>query len=108
MRAFAEWLRILIRSSPFTGKWSLFGSQQSKASADLTTNINLRRRQMRRQPEPTLEDILSDSIIKSVMEADGVDPQQLAAMLKEVSLSRGKFLPSQQLVNALSRQCLSM
>jgi hypothetical protein len=34
--------------------------------------------------EPTLEDILSDSITKAVMEADGVDPQQLAAMLKEV------------------------
>jgi hypothetical protein len=28
--------------------------------------------------EPTLEDILSDSITKAVMEADGVDPQQLA------------------------------
>jgi hypothetical protein len=26
--------------------------------------------------EPTLEDILSDSITKAVMEADGVDPQQ--------------------------------
>jgi hypothetical protein len=37
-----------------------------------------------RQREPTLEDILSDSIIKAVMKADGVDPQQLAAMLKEV------------------------
>src|SRR5262249_54099233 len=31
--------------------------------------------------EPTLEDILSDSIIKAVMKADGVDPHQLAAML---------------------------
>jgi hypothetical protein len=31
-----------------------------------------------------LEDILFDSITKAVMEADGVDPQQLAAMLKEV------------------------
>ena len=37
-----------------------------------------------RQHEPTLEDILSDSIIKAVMKADGVDPHQLAAMLKEV------------------------
>jgi hypothetical protein len=36
------------------------------------------------QSEPTLEDILSDSIIKAVMKADGVDPHQLAAMLKEV------------------------
>ena len=37
-----------------------------------------------RQSEPTLQDILSDSIIKAVMKADGVDPHQLAAMLKEV------------------------
>ena len=37
-----------------------------------------------RQHEPTLEDILSDSIIEAVMKADGVDPHQLAAMLKEV------------------------
>jgi hypothetical protein len=37
-----------------------------------------------RQSEPTLEEILSDSIIKAVMKADGVDPHQLAAMLKEV------------------------
>ena len=37
-----------------------------------------------RQYEPTLEDILSDCIIKAVMKADGVDPHQLAAMLKEV------------------------
>jgi hypothetical protein len=36
------------------------------------------------QSEPTLEDILSDSIIKAVMKADGVDPHQFAAMLKEV------------------------
>jgi len=37
-----------------------------------------------RQYEPTLEDILSDCIIKAVMKADGVDSHQLAAMLKEV------------------------
>jgi len=37
-----------------------------------------------RQYEPTLEDILSDCIIKAVMKADGVDPHQLAAMLKEI------------------------
>jgi hypothetical protein len=37
--------------------------------------------------EPTLEDILSDSITKAVMAADGVDPQELAAALKDVSRS---------------------
>jgi hypothetical protein len=41
-----------------------------------------------RQRELTLEDILSDSIIKAVMKADGVDPHQLAAMLKEVGRRR--------------------
>jgi hypothetical protein len=35
--------------------------------------------------EPTLEDMLSDSIITAVMKADGVDPQQLATLLKEVA-----------------------
>jgi hypothetical protein len=35
--------------------------------------------------EPTLEDILSDSIVRDVMEADGVDPQELAAMLREMA-----------------------
>jgi hypothetical protein len=37
-----------------------------------------------RQHEPTLQDILSDSIVKAVTKADGADPHQLAAMLKEV------------------------
>jgi hypothetical protein len=35
------------------------------------------------QPEPTLEEMLSDSIIQAVMEADGVDPRELEAMLRE-------------------------
>jgi hypothetical protein len=35
--------------------------------------------------EPILEDILSDSIVRDVMEADGVDPQELAAMLREMA-----------------------
>ena len=43
-----------------------------------------------RQHEPTLEDILADSIIKAVMKADGVDPHQLAAMLKEVGRRVGR------------------
>ena len=35
--------------------------------------------------EPTLDDILSDSIVRDVMRADGVDPQELAAMLREMA-----------------------
>jgi hypothetical protein len=30
--------------------------------------------------EPTLDEILSDSIVRGVMEADGIEPQELAAM----------------------------
>ena len=32
--------------------------------------------------EPTLDEILSDSIVRALMEADGVDPQDLAATLR--------------------------
>jgi hypothetical protein len=34
--------------------------------------------------ELTLEEMLSDSVVQAVMEADGVDPHALEAMLKEV------------------------
>ena len=34
--------------------------------------------------EPTLEEMLSDSIVRAVMAADGVDPQELEAMLSPV------------------------
>jgi hypothetical protein len=33
--------------------------------------------------EPTLEEMLSDSIIQAVMAADGVDPQELEAVLRQ-------------------------
>jgi hypothetical protein len=35
-----------------------------------------------RYREPRLEDMLADSIVKAVMEADGVDPRQLEAELR--------------------------
>jgi hypothetical protein len=35
--------------------------------------------------EPKLSDILSDTIIRAVMEADGVDPHELEAMLRRVA-----------------------
>jgi len=37
--------------------------------------------------EPTLDEILSDSITRAVMEADGIDAQELAASLRQVRLS---------------------
>jgi hypothetical protein len=33
--------------------------------------------------EPTLNKILSDSIVRAVMEADGIDPQELEATLRQ-------------------------
>jgi hypothetical protein len=35
--------------------------------------------------EPTLEEILSDSIVQAVMQADAVDPEELDAMLGRVA-----------------------
>ena len=35
--------------------------------------------------EPTLNGILSDSIVRAVMEADGVNPRELDAMLRRVA-----------------------
>jgi hypothetical protein len=34
--------------------------------------------------EPSLEDILSDPIVKAVIEADGVDANELDAMLRRI------------------------
>ena len=38
--------------------------------------------------EPTLEEMLSDSIVRDLMEADGVDPRELSQMLREVARER--------------------
>jgi hypothetical protein len=35
--------------------------------------------------EPTLEEILSDPIFTAMMDADGVDPQELETMLRGVA-----------------------
>ncbi len=35
--------------------------------------------------EPTLSEILSDAIVKAVMDADGVDPNALEAMLRQIA-----------------------
>jgi len=60
--------------------------------------------------EPTLDEVLSDSIIGALMEADGIDPQELAATLREVGLDlvRGARVPSriQLTINAKSRRRL--
>jgi hypothetical protein len=40
--------------------------------------------------EPTLDELLSDSLVKLVMKADGVDTGELEAMLRRVAASRPK------------------
>jgi len=49
--------------------------------------------------EPTLDEILSDSIVRALMEADGVDPQELAVTLRQAGLklvrrARSVYQPS--------------
>jgi len=39
-------------------------------------------------PELTLDDVLSDSIVQAVMAADGVDPHELEAKLREIAKTR--------------------
>ena len=50
--------------------------------------------------EPRLNDLLADSIVRAVMEADGVDPRELkaqlrrtAAVLNAARLKRPGYLP---------------
>ncbi len=54
------------------------------------------------QHEPTLEDILSDSIIEAAMKPDGVDPHQLAAMLKEVGKTCAAEAPTSDFTSLVS------
>jgi hypothetical protein len=60
--------------------------------------------------EPTLDEILSDSITKAVMEADGVDPQELAASLKQAvrspvlrTLQWGPWSTEQEIARMIKR-----
>jgi hypothetical protein len=39
--------------------------------------------------EPRLEDMLSDPIVVALMDADGVDPHELEAMLRDVGRTLG-------------------
>jgi hypothetical protein len=51
--------------------------------------IDEARKMNRCQYDPTLEEILSDSIVAAVMAADGVDRLQLRAMLSEIAHKLG-------------------
>jgi hypothetical protein len=43
--------------------------------------------------EPTLEEILSDEIVRALMAADGVDQHEIQAMLTEVARKLGQGAP---------------
>jgi len=38
--------------------------------------------------EPTLDDMLSESIVEAMMRADGVDPHELKELLRRIARSR--------------------
>jgi hypothetical protein len=40
--------------------------------------------------EPTLNEILSDSIVRALMEAEGIDPQELATTLRQAGRKLGQ------------------
>src|SRR5262245_57247285 len=71
--------------SPSTASWSPSGSPRSECSDHglLPNRPSVRSSTMSwYYREPTLDEMLSDSIVRAVMEADGVDPQKLAATLR--------------------------
>jgi hypothetical protein len=41
--------------------------------------------------EPTLKEMLSDSVVRAVMAADGVDPRELKIMLRRVSVRMAPY-----------------
>jgi hypothetical protein len=41
--------------------------------------------------EPTLKDMLSDSIVRALMAADGVDAHELETMLTQINRSSSRF-----------------
>ncbi len=51
----------------------------------LTIGRRLKELLVRGRGEPTITEMLSDSIVKAVMEADGVDPRELEAQLRTVA-----------------------
>jgi hypothetical protein len=38
--------------------------------------------------EPTLDEILSDPVVRAMMEADGVDPSEVEAMVRRIARTR--------------------
>ncbi len=48
---------------------------------------------MRDYREPSLEEMLADPIVHALMEADGVDPEEVEALLRSTAGCRGNDGP---------------
>ena len=46
--------------------------------------------------EPTLDEILSDSIVAALMQADAVNPEELTAMLRMIARTLRSATPARQ------------
>ena len=79
------------------GQLTDFGSISGSCSVSVSTTIADRSGSSRRTRnhsahrmsshcrEPRLKDMLGDSIVKAIMEADGVDPRQLEIELRQIT-----------------------
>jgi hypothetical protein len=61
--------------------------------------------------EPTIAEILSDSIVRSLMRADGVDPNELEAMLRRIAGAQtghrlGRFRPGRTFKDKFEQESL--
>src|SRR5262249_56581156 len=66
-------------SSAIAMQWKKAGVRASVARLAVLLPMSCRCR------EATLEEIFSDPIVRALMEADGVDPDELEAMLRQVA-----------------------
>ena len=66
----------------------------------LETALTTIRRYFRTRSEPTIKDMLSDSVVQAVMEADGINPQAL----KEELMSMAHRISARR-TRAQSLQC---
>jgi hypothetical protein len=67
------------------GRGSMFRQFHSQASAADRGALGMGKAIRWVAREPTLAEMLSDPIVRDVMEADGVDPRELVAMLRDVA-----------------------
>jgi len=55
---------------------------------------------MRACREPSIEEMLADPIVRDLMAADGIDPNELKALLRSVAECRRGSVPPRQTTNS--------